>query len=353
MLYLVFTTGACNLKCTYCGGSFDQKAVPWNVNYNINKLKEIVERDNESTIIFYGGEPLVNYQYIIEVMDSIKATRWGIQTNGLLAHKLPQDYWKMMDVVLLSIDGRRINTDSSRGNGVYNSVLKAFYGLKEMGLKRIIARMTVTEKTDIYTDVMHLINLGFDLVHWQLNVIWSERWNFIEWANESYKPGIKKLVDEFLKESRDGRVMGLVPILGVLNAYIYKPFKGVPCGAGYNSVAVSTDGRVLSCPIAVTEKWANLGTVERGFRINEPSVSEMCKSCDLLPYCGGRCLYFINEGANYWGKSGVNEVDEITKFTVREIIRIGPEIRELINEGILKREQIVYDPILDSTEIIP
>ena len=147
--------------------------------------------------------------------------------------------------------------------------------------------------------------------------------------------------------------MGLVPVLGVLTAYLYKPFKGVPCGAGYNSVAISTDGRVLACPIAVTEKWANLGTLEHGFKTKEPFVSEMCKGCDLLPYCGGRCLYFINEGTNYWGESGVSEVDEVTKFTVREIIKIGPEIKKLIDEGIIKKEQIFYDPVLDSTEIIP
>ena len=126
------------------------------MKYDISKLKEIVERDNESTVIFYGGEPLVNHQYIIRVMDAVKAARWGIQTNGLLVHRLPEKYWKMMDVVLLSIDERRIITDSSRGHGIYDSVLRALYSLKKMGLNRIIARMTVTEKTDIYTDVLHL-----------------------------------------------------------------------------------------------------------------------------------------------------------------------------------------------------
>jgi putative peptide-modifying radical SAM enzyme len=327
--------------------------VPWKPKYDLNKLKKIIERDNEATVIFYGGEPLVNYKYIIEVMDSVKAARWGIQTNGTLTYKIPEAYWKMMDVVLISIDGRKQVTDRARGPGVYDAALKSLSYLKKMGAKRIIARMAATENTDIYTDAMHLVNLGFDLVHWQLNVIWSERWNFVKWANESYKPGISRLVNEFMEESKSGKVIGLVPILGVLSAYLYKPFEGVPCGAGYNAVAISTDGRILSCPIAVSEKWANIGNVEWGFKTMVPTISSMCSGCDVLPYCGGRCLYSINEGLDYWGRQGVMEVDEVTKFTVHEIIKIGPAIKKLIDAGTIKGEQIFYDPLLDSTEVIP
>ncbi|MEM0123407.1 MAG: TIGR04084 family radical SAM/SPASM domain-containing protein, partial [Conexivisphaerales archaeon] len=338
MLYLVFTTGACNLNCGYCGGSFERNVVPWKIKYDLNKLKAIIESDNEATVIFYGGEPLINYRYIMEVMDSVRAERWGIQTNGMLMHNIPEKYWKMMDVILLSIDGRKQVTDKARGLGVYDMVLKTLYNLKKMGSKKIIARMVATEDTDIYIDAMHLLNLGFDLVHWQLNVIWSKRWNFMKWANESYKPGISRLVNKFLIESKKGKAIGLVPILGVLTAYLYKPFEGVPCGAGYNAVAISTDGRILSCPIAVYEKWANIGHIKGGFKTTGSTISSMCVDCDVLPYCGGRCLYSINEGLGYWGRQGMQEVDEVTKFTVSEIIKIGPAIRELLNSGIIKRE---------------
>ncbi|MCR6669553.1 MAG: putative peptide-modifying radical SAM/SPASM domain-containing protein, partial [archaeon YNP-WB-040] len=39
MLYILHTTGQCNLKCKYCGGSFPQKLVPWKIEYNIEDLK--------------------------------------------------------------------------------------------------------------------------------------------------------------------------------------------------------------------------------------------------------------------------------------------------------------------------
>ncbi|MEM3925243.1 MAG: putative peptide-modifying radical SAM/SPASM domain-containing protein, partial [Metallosphaera sp.] len=39
MLWLIFTSGKCNLTCDYCGGSFDRTTVPWEVKYDIEKLK--------------------------------------------------------------------------------------------------------------------------------------------------------------------------------------------------------------------------------------------------------------------------------------------------------------------------
>ncbi len=353
MLWLVFTTGACNLRCTYCGGSFEPHVVPWRTTYNINKLRQLLEGDRDAAVIFYGGEPLLNPGFIMRIMDNIKAKRFGIQTNGTLANLLPRDYWRRMDVVLLSIDGRENVTDANRGRGVYRTVVKTLNYLRSIGVRRIIARMTVTELTDIYEDVTHLLSIGFDYVHWQLNVIWTDKWDVKTWADNNYLPGIRKLVDLFLKRAEKGIVLGIVPILGVLSAYLFKPYEGPPCGAGYRAVSVSTDGRVLACPIAVREEWAVLGNVDNGFKLMNIRLPERCMKCELRPYCGGRCLYALMEGEKYWGKDGVEVVDYITKETIKSILTIAPRIKELMNKGIIRDHEIMYDPVLDSTEVIP
>ncbi|WP_069806702.1 TIGR04084 family radical SAM/SPASM domain-containing protein [Vulcanisaeta thermophila] len=352
MLWIIFTTGACNLRCDYCGGSFNPRVVPWRVNYDINQLKNLIERDPEATVIFYGGEPLLGYRFIMQVMDNVRARRYGIQTNGTLVNLLPRQYWARMDVVLLSIDGREEVTDKHRGRGVYRNVVNALRYLKGLGVRRVIARMTVTQDTDIYRDVMHLLNLGFDYVHWQLNVIWTEKWNIREWAINNYLPGIRALVREFLNQAERGRVMGIVPILGILNAYLYKPYEGPPCGAGYKAVSITTDGRVLACPIAVREEWAVLGHVNTGFRTIKIELPPECQKCPYKPYCGGRCLYAIMEGRNYWNNE-VETVDWITRETIREVLKIAPKIKELVSNGVIKEEDIIYDPTQDSTEVIP
>ncbi|MGC9136963.1 TIGR04084 family radical SAM/SPASM domain-containing protein, partial [Caldivirga sp.] len=262
---------------------------------------------------------------------------------------------RRMSVVLLSIDGRREVTDAHRGIGVYDRVIKALNRLKSMGVNRLIARMAVTRLTDIYIDVTHLLNVGFNFVHWQLDVIWDGKWDVLTWAKSSYLPGVRRLVELFLSNLREGRVIGIVPILGVLSAYLHKPYRGPPCGAGYSSIAISTDGRVLSCPIAVHEDWAVLGNINTGFNLIdiESQLPEMCKTCEYRQYCGGRCLYAIKEGERYWGLDGVLTVDYVTKETIRTILEIGPEVKELVNMGIVKLSDLYYDPILDSAEVIP
>ncbi|MFP3160530.1 MAG: putative peptide-modifying radical SAM/SPASM domain-containing protein, partial [Vulcanisaeta sp.] len=89
------------------------------MNYDLGLLKRLIEADDEAVVIFYGGEPLLNPGFIMRVMDNVRARRFGVQTNGTLVNLLPRDYWRRMDVVLLSIDGREEVTDKNRGVGVY------------------------------------------------------------------------------------------------------------------------------------------------------------------------------------------------------------------------------------------
>lgn len=76
-----------------------------------------------------------------------------------------------------SIDGRREMTDYYRGEAVYKRVVDAAAWLKSIGVEAdVIARMTVSERSDIYKDVLHLLSLNlFDHIHWQLDVVWSDR----------------------------------------------------------------------------------------------------------------------------------------------------------------------------------
>ncbi|AMD30655.1 MAG: TIGR04084 family radical SAM/SPASM domain-containing protein [Acidilobus sp.] len=351
MLWLVFTTGACNLRCDYCGGSFPEKVVPYTVKYDPLKLKKVVEADRDATVIFYGGEPLINPRFVEWVMDNVRARRYGVQTNGTLHRLLPDAYWKRMNVALLSIDGREEVTDKHRGRGVYRKVTEAARHVRSLGVETI-ARMAVTADTDIYEDVTHLLSLGlFDKVHWQLDVVWSPRWDFEGWAERSYLPGIRRLVDLFLRELERGRVLRMIPILGVISAHYFGGYPGSPCGAGYRSFAISTDGRVLACPIAVYERWAELGTVEGGFRPMGAYLAKECAACPYRRYCGGRCLYSMIE--RDWGEEGFKAVDRVTRAYLDAVLSAIPRVDELVREGVVRLEDLRYDPTQDSTEVIP
>jgi putative peptide-modifying radical SAM enzyme len=357
MLFFVFTTGQCNLNCKYCGGSFPEKLVPWEVKYPFNWLKDFVNQDGEPIIAFYGGEPLLNTNLIRLVMDVIPAKHYVVQTNGLLAKKLEPKYWMRMSTALFSIDGGREITDSYRGKGVYDRVIDSAKYLHKIGFKGdLVARMTATESSDIYRDVTHLLSLNlFNHIHWQLNVVWSEPWKDFEgWAAKSYNPGITRLIDLWMDNLRRGKILGIAPFLGIMRSMLFYEGSVPPCGAGRDAFAITTDGRIIACPIAVDAKemeLGHLGKCELSTLKNLMIIEEPCTSCEVFRYCGGRCLYAYKE--RYWGDEGFNKMCNVTKHLVNSLLGIREEIENQIEYESILRSELYYPPFNNTIEVIP
>lgn len=354
----MLTTGKCNLNCKYCGGSFPEERVPIMPTYEMSLLKEFIEKDAEPIVAFYGGEPLIQADVIRQVMDSI-AARFVIQTNGTLWHTLEWDYWKRMDAVLLSIDGTEKTTDGYRGPGTYRKVIQAAKGLRKYGYEGdLIARMAVSERTDIYRDVLHLTSLSlFDHIHWQLDVGWSDAWtNFDKWCLDSYEPGIDRLVQFWIKELRRGKVFGIVPFLGILKR-LREGGCNPPCGAGANAIAILPNGEIRACPIAYDAEWALLGKLgQTGYsdmrhKMLNCGIAGECLGCSHLKGCGGRCLYMNRE--RFWGEEGFKKICKVTKHTIDAISNVMDEAYAAVKKLGMDYEVLDYPKFNNSTEIVP
>jgi len=358
MLCYILTTGQCNLKCRYCGGSFPENLVPYRVKYSINELRNFLSDAEDLTIAFYGGEPLLNASWIVKVMDEVDAKHYVIQTNGLLIDNLDKDYWLRFNVILLSIDGIEQLTDYNRGKGVYQRVIRAVEKLRSMGYEgEIVARMTVTEMSDIYRDVGHLLSLGlFDTIHWQLDAIWSpKRGSFKSWLNGNYIPRLKQLVDMWVNELLNGKVLGIAPFKAIMSALIDDRSLGMPpCGAGWNALAINTNGDVLACPIAVDVKWARLGNIKTStFKelLRKVEIKEPCTKCKYVRICGGRCLYAHKE--RLWGEEGFKMLCEASITLINSLIKAKPKVEWALKNNIISMKELRYPPFLNSIEIIP
>ncbi len=349
-LWFLFTTGKCNLRCTYCGGSFPERYVPPRPKYRLELLKDLIKPDDN--VAFYGGEPLLNPEVIEWVLDNIKARRFIIQTNGTLVDNLKPEYWRRLDVVLLSIDGVEEVTDRHRGRGVYRKVLDAAERIRRYGFRgELIARMTITEDSDIYRDVVHLLKLGvFDKIHWQLNVIWCEEWEFERWLYQSYIPGLTRLFKLFIENLASGNVLRLVPFTGLITIMLTGGVSCPPCGAGTTSFTICTDGRILACPIAVREEWSTVGYVGSGI-MTRVTVREPCTGCRYFRYCGGRCLYANYE--RYWRDYLVRLVCRATMFTIELVLSKIELVRDLVASRKISFRDVRQVGVEDSTEIIP
>lgn len=347
MLFIVTTTGRCNLRCRYCGGSFDEKYVPYTVKYDVDRVANLINSYEDATVVYYGGEPLLNHSFISELNSRIRGKRIGIQTNGTLVKYLDDSFWNDFHFALISIDGDEHITDKNRGRGVYRKAVEAAIYLKSMGIDTV-ARMTVTQESDIFRDVMYIYGLDvFDRIHWQLDAVWDERWDIRAFADKSYLPGLKKLMDFFMGMAENGEIVGIVPFLGILNSYYFEPYSHFPCGAGKSSITINSDGKVLACPIAVDYDWNYLGDIDSFRFIEGPD----CGNCTYFRHCGGRCLFSYRE--KYWGWDGFDDICYVTKKTIDIVLERTGELDSLIERGVIERERLRYDATKDSTEVIP
>ncbi|MEM3573428.1 MAG: TIGR04084 family radical SAM/SPASM domain-containing protein [Nitrososphaeria archaeon] len=354
MLYIIYTTGKCNLNCKYCGGSFSKEKMPWEIKYKFDDLKRLLKKDRECYICFYGGEPLLNQIFIKKVIKEIPAKKFVLQTNGLLINDTEFELLNKFDVILLSIDGVKEITDMYRGKGVYDRILENARLLKKKGFKGdLVARMTLTEEGNIYRDVLHLLSTGlFDHIHWQLNVVWSERWkNFEGWVKNNYLPNLEKLLNFWFKKMQEKTILGIAPFQGIFKRNLYGGTMP-PCGSGIDSVTVTTDGRILSCPIAVEEKWAVLSEDLKSFRKPEKIlIEEPCRSCFVSRECGGRCLYAYME--KFWGETGFKEICKLNIWLIERIRELKPKIIEMAKTGKIQLDNLIYPTYNNSIEIIP
>ena len=202
--------------------------------------------------------------------------------------------------------------------------------------------MTVMEQTDIYKQVIWLLNnseFSFSSVHWQLNAgFWKNdfaRRDFKRWSEENYNSGIRKLVKFWVDYmEKNGVVLRLYPFLGIAQSFLYgEEVSLLRCGGGWINYAIQTDGYIVPCPTMWGMKDYYLGHISNAnpLTLKKVFVGEPCTKCDVLHVCGGRCLY-----ANItkrWSKEDYGLVCDTVRNLVDAVAKEVPRIRKLVENG--------------------
>ncbi|MDO9097746.1 MAG: TIGR04084 family radical SAM/SPASM domain-containing protein [Candidatus Methanoperedens sp.] len=360
MQYHIILTKECNLNCNYCGGGSDSP--PKEIQYLIADLKSFLSGDAAPVIEFYGGEPLLRIDTMKKIMDVIPG-RFVIQTNGLLLDKIEGRYLQKFHSMLVSLDGTKEVTDGERSAGVYDRIMQNVNLIRRRGFcGDLVARMTVAQGTDIYENVRYLLDTGvFDHVHWQLSfeMFW-EAWENTEpgledWIN-SYNSGVTLLVKWWVSEMESaGRVHGIVPFIGVMKSLLSGTCSRLRCGSGIDFFTIMPDGRISACPVSIDFDFSVIGSIfENTPRslCDKAQVGEPCVSCDIFHICGGRCL-FVNRSQEMLRENGYALICSTVRHLVRELQEALPRVKELIESGVVKRQDFEYPGFNNGCEIIP
>ena len=374
MYFHLILTDNCNLCCSYCRAkAFENlvedegecsliidESLPVELDYDLNVLYDFLIKDPSPTLTFYGGEPLLRADLIEKIVREAPVRRFMMQTNGILLDRLPAEIVNRFVTILVSLDGRRELTDANRGAGVYNRVMENIRKIRAQGYTgELIARLTVTERTDIVEAVHYLASnsdYSFSSIHWQVDANFTGDFplrRFGEWAHDSYNPGIRMLVNDWVDQMKSvGKVLRWYPFLDPMEDLLRGRESRLRCGCGYANYSIMTDGSIGPCPVMIGMSQYYVGHISRShpLELDPVPVRGECTDCRIRTFCGGRCLY--SNITQPWGIAERRLVCGTVKNLRNALITALPRVRTLIDQGIITPGDFAHEKF-NGCEIIP
>lgn len=292
-------TDWCNLQCSYCyHGPCDVYDLERPV---IDKLKEILSKERMS-VAFFGGEPLGRFGIIKELVSGANLRQWSITTNLTLLDQEKADFIKSNNGgVHCSIDGCRKSQDLNRhfpGGGGTFDLLKDKIPLARSISPRDTVRMTVVPNNVhlVYEGVQELHKFGFN----SFAPMPAPEYDWKEQNWRDYEKCIKLLMEWNIANP----TVHIKNFSDCLRGYFGARVRTKSCGAGWNTVAIATNGNITPCHrfSKRDEIKFSFGNILEG-GINNEKIKEWqsqaqglgpdCKTCECLFSCNG-CCYFNN-----------------------------------------------------------
>ena len=310
----------CNLNCSYCfasqGKYHGERAV---MSFEVGKraLDFLVENSGSRRnleVDFFGGEPLMNFQVVKDLVayarsiekEKGKNFRFTLTTNGVLIDDDVIEFAnRECSNVVLSLDGRKEIHDRYRvdyaGNGSWEKIVPKFQKLVEAREgKNYYMRGTFTHANpDFLEDIKVMLDLGFNELSMEPVVCAPGDPSALTAEDmEIVKDQYEKLAELMLQRDAEGRPFTFYHYMIDLSGgpCIYKRISG--CGSGTEYMAVTPWGDLYPCHQFVGEEKYLLGNIWDGVSNTEAQgefaacnvyAREECRGCWARLYCSGGC----------------------------------------------------------------
>lgn len=310
----------CNMRCKYCfasTGDYGQGRKLMTVETGKKALDFLIEKSEDRKFLevdFFGGEPMLNYKAVKEIVEygrqrekeTGKVFRFTITTNGLILNDEQLEFInKEMKNVVLSIDGRKEVHDRMRplanGAGTYDKIAENFKRFAAVrGDKEYYVRGTYTKyNLDFSEDIMHLYEMGFDQISVEpVMADPKEPYAITEGDLAKIFKEYEILAEKITKILDSGKFINFFHFMIDLDQgpCAIKRLRG--CGSGNEYIAISPDGDIYPCHQFVGIDKFLMGNIHEGtFDLdikNEFAASHVyskpeCKKCWAKFYCSGGC----------------------------------------------------------------
>ena len=310
----------CNLNCSYCfasQGKYHGDRAIMSLEVGKRALDFLIENSGSRKnleVDFFGGEPLMNFDMIKELVayarsiekQAGKNFRFTLTTNGVLVDDDVIDFAnREMSNVVLSLDGRKEVHDRYRvdynGVGSWEKIVPKFQRFVEKrGNKSYYMRGTFTHANpDFLNDIKEMLSLGFTELSMEPVVCAPDDPSALTYDDlpivmEQYE----QLAFLMLEREKQGKPFTFYHyMLDLKNGpCIYKRISG--CGSGTEYMAVTPWGDLYPCHQFVGEERFKLGDIWNG--VSNTAVQDEFAACNVYTrpecaecwaklYCSGGC----------------------------------------------------------------
>ncbi len=314
-------TQACNLRCIYCyedkvKATMNQKTAFSAVDWLIQKSEDM----RIIHIVFFGGEPLLNFSLIKDVVqyanlaayNAGKKAIFSITTNGVLLDDEKNQFLKEYQIrTMISFDGTKELQDLQRpfptGVGSYDVVAPKIKKLLEV-MPQTAGHAVITGDTSPETVKDALEEIGFRRVSVAINSqsLFSDHMSESEVSKRDTRSMLSALEEEAALwhnqiDERDfnalKRLIGRSNLYGALLYLLNDTKKRFFCGAGRNMTAVTPSGDIYLCHRFVGLADYKIGNIDRleldltDFDQSPVETNDVCRGCFARYYCGGGCKH--------------------------------------------------------------
>lgn len=327
---LIVLSELCNLNCTYCDvDKKSKKRIDPELALEEYYKMRAQYPDEMIKIDFFGGEPLLQFDLITKIVETVKGdknVKFFMPTNGLTLDEEKIQFIIDNNIELsLSFDG--LWQDKNRLQFSGQGTMHKFLAKRDMFRK--IPKLKIHSM--IYRGNYNLLenhlfiknNFG---VNPELTLVRDMHvWNAK--SVEKLKAGISELVDWYINNPEEDMPFFILFYLRHFLTYEAKGIEIKNCGAG-SSLFTFSENKIIPCNRFKGDQEA-IDAI--------PQYAEMkeCQSCEVRKYCKKGCLF-----EQIKNKGPIVELCDIYKFTYKEVARVTkalqhhPKFQELMLEEI-------------------
>lgn len=319
-------TDYCNLRCRYC---FIEGNIPKGYKRQ-NMTEEVIEKaidkfscvvagqillKSPPSIVFYGGEPLVNWKIIKHGLEYLQQRQRAkrlpsrvdkiLITNGTLVTPQIARELKRYDVMVsVSIDGPKdihnLNRVFRNKEGSFEKTLAGFHVLEKAGIRPTVSCVLSKESLDYASDIIHWLfdelgvkALGFNHISIVPNVSSYDSIYEANFGEALLK--VQEIIQEEYPYVYERRMNHKI------NAFLDRKIFKADCTGCGEQMSVSPDGQIGICQGYMGSRKTFRDSVFNAeynpsgdfifieWSQRSPLNMPQCSQCPALATCGGGC----------------------------------------------------------------